>query len=166
MFCDGCGGALQPEQQFCARCGRQVVGQGTVAYPAASRVREHVRLLGILWMAMSAVNVLGGVVLGIVANTLLARSPDFTIPNFHAGFLPPMLTAVAGFILTKGLVEFLAGWGLLTHQTWARLLTLVLAFLALFHIPFGTALGIYSLWVLLPSESEREYEAMALQPAA
>lgn len=44
--------------------------------------------------------------------------------------------------------------------------TLVLAFLALFHVPFGTALGIYSLWVLLPSESEREYEAMEQQQAA
>ena len=166
MFCDGCGGALQPDQQFCMRCGRKVVGQVTLAYPAASRVRDHVRLLGILWMAMSAVNVLGGVILGIIANTLLAHSQNFTIPNFHAGFLPPLLTAVAGFILVKGLVGFLAGWGLLTHQAWARLVTLVLAFLALFHIPFGTALGIYSLWVLLPSESEREYQAMAQQQAA
>ena len=29
--------------------------------------------------------------------------------------------------------------------------------LNLVDIPFGTALGIYTLWVLIPEESEREY---------
>jgi hypothetical protein len=38
------------------------------------------------------------------------------------------------------------------------MLAIVLAFFALFHVPFGTALGIYTLWVLLPSEADREYE--------
>jgi hypothetical protein len=28
---------------------------------------------------------------------------------------------------------------------------------ALFSVPIGTALGVYTLWVLLPAESEREY---------
>jgi hypothetical protein len=37
------------------------------------------------------------------------------------------------------------------------MLTIVLAFIALFHVPFGTALGIYSLWVLLPAEADAEY---------
>jgi hypothetical protein len=36
-------------------------------------------------------------------------------------------------------------------------LTIVLAFLALFHIPLGTALGIYTLWVLLPEGTDAEY---------
>jgi hypothetical protein len=34
-----------------------------------------------------------------------------------------------------------AGWGLLRREPWARVLTIVLSFLALFHIPLGTALG-------------------------
>jgi hypothetical protein len=40
-------------------------------------------------------------------------------------------------------------------------LTLILAFISLFNIPFGTALGVYSLWVLLPAQSEREYDERA-----
>jgi hypothetical protein len=28
-------------------------------------------------------------------------------------------------------------------------------------LPFGTVLGIYTLWVLLPTESEREYHSTA-----
>jgi hypothetical protein len=35
----------------------------------------------------------------------------------------------------------------------------VLAFPSLFfNVPFGTALGIYTLWVLLPAESDVEYD--------
>jgi hypothetical protein len=52
-------------------------------------------------------------------------------------------------------------WGLLERQPWARVLGIVLAFLALLRIPFGTALGIYTLWVLLPESSGREYDALA-----
>jgi len=37
----------------------------------------------------------------------------------------------------------------------------VLAFFALLNIPLGTALGIYTLWVLLPLESGQEYEQLA-----
>jgi len=49
----------------------------------------------------------------------------------------------------------MAGWGLLQRAPWARLLALILAFLALFNVPFGTAIGVYTLWVLLPDESGR-----------
>jgi hypothetical protein len=37
----------------------------------------------------------------------------------------------------------------------------VLAFVELIHVPFGTALGIYTLWVLLPSQSDDEYKALS-----
>jgi hypothetical protein len=69
-------------------------------------------------------------------------------------------------MLIKAAAGFFAGWGLLRRQPWARLLTIVLSFLALFHIPLGTALGIYSLWVLLPAQSEREYEQAARSAGA
>ena len=47
------------------------------------------------------------------------------------------------------------------RQPWARVLGIVVGFLALIRIPFGTALGIYTIWVLLPESSAREYDAMA-----
>jgi hypothetical protein len=34
-------------------------------------------------------------------------------------------------------------------------------FVALLNVPIGTALGIYTLWVLLPRESDDEYQALA-----
>ena len=75
-------------------------------------------------------------------------------------------TLIGIAILVKAALGFLAGWGLLQREPWARILTIVLSFLALFNLPLGTALGIYSLWVLLPAQSEREYEQAARNPRA
>ena len=157
MFCDGCGTAVQPGQTFCSRCGKQIVGTVTSMAQPRGRVREHIHLLGILWLAISALNVIGGVVLFIIANTLFARGNSTGAP----GFLHPLLSAVAILILGKAALGFLAGWGLLQRESWARVVTLVLAFVSLFNVPFGTAVGVYTMWVLLPAESEREYESMA-----
>ena len=74
---------------------------------------------------------------------------------------------IAILLLAKAALGFLTGWGLLQREKWARILALMLAFVSLFtNIPFGTALGVYTMWVLLPQESEREYEALAERPAA
>lgn len=40
------------------------------------------------------------------------------------------------------------------------MLGIVIGILALVRFPFGTALGIYTLWVLAPNPSGREYDAM------
>jgi ABC-type spermidine/putrescine transport system permease subunit II len=72
----------------------------------------------------------------------------------------------AFFVLAKAVVGLIAGVGLLQRAPWARILALVLAFLSLINPPFGTALGIYTLWVLLPSASEEEYQRYQTASAA
>jgi len=69
-------------------------------------------------------------------------------------------------VLAKAAFGFMAGWGLLQREPWARILTLVLGFISLFNVPFGTAVGVYTLWVLLPQQSQEEYDAMAANRAA
>lgn len=59
-----------------------------------------------------------------------------------------------------GLLHLVLAWGLFERQPWARTLGLVLGIFALVRIPFGTALGIYTLWVLGPEHSAREWEQM------
>jgi hypothetical protein len=60
-----------------------------------------------------------------------------------------------------GAAHLLLAWGLFERQPWARTLGIVVSFLALLRMPFGTALGIYTLWVLLPESSAREYEVIS-----
>jgi hypothetical protein len=64
-------------------------------------------------------------------------------------------------VLAIAAMGFFTGWGLLQREAWARTVALVVGFVALLRIPLGTALGIYTLWVLLPSQSNEEYAAMA-----
>ena len=53
--------------------------------------------------------------------------------------------------------------GLLAHKLRLALtgLAIVLGFFVLFHFVLGTALGIYTLWVLLPAQSQIEYQRTA-----
>jgi hypothetical protein len=158
MFCDRCGTGIEGDQHYCNRCGKEITGPSIAGYPRRSRVQEHVRLLAILWFAMSAINALGGVVLIILANTLFYRRHYFGAPEDSTAFLHLLLTAIGIFVFAKAAAGFFAGWGLLQRQPWARILTLILGFISLLHIPFGTALGVYTLWVLLPAQAEEEYE--------
>jgi hypothetical protein len=53
------------------------------------------------------------------------------------------------------------------REPWARTLVLVLAFLVLFiNIPVGTAVGVYTMWVLLPAQSQEEYDVLVAARAA
>lgn len=161
MFCDACGTQLQTNQQHCSGCGKAISGT-IIGYPRRSRIQEHVRLLAILWFAFSAFEILQGLVLLILANTLFIHIAEQAAVNAGPdssplGFLHPLLTVVSLFVLAKAAAGFLAGWGLLHREPWGRVLALVLGFLSLIHVPFGTALGVYTLWVLLPAHSEEEY---------
>ena len=130
------------------------------------RVQGHIQLLGILWLAASALNSLGGLVLLILANTLFAHLHTMGASEAATSFLRPLLSVIGIFVLAKAAFGFLAGWGLMHREPWARILALVLGFVALFNIPVGTALGVYTLWVLLPAQSQQEYDALAGATAA
>jgi hypothetical protein len=169
MFCDQCGAPLVAGQQRCGRCGKEILGRIEAVYVRRNRVQEHFRLLGILWIAYSALHVIVGVVLIVVANTIFAPwsrmsggpPPEVTI------WLRPLLDCIAGFILVKGAAGFFAGWGLLQREPWARILALIIGFISLFtNIPIGTAMGVYTLWVLLPAQSDDEYRALTASQAA
>ena len=71
-------------------------------------------------------------------------------------------TWVAIVLGVFGVVHLILAWGLYERKQWARPLGLAIGVLALLRFPLGTALGIYTLWVLLPEVSAREYEQIAV----
>ncbi len=166
MFCDGCGTAVQPGQGFCSHCGKQIVGPVTALPGRPRRVQSNLHMLAILWLAFSAFNTISGVVVYLLANTLFAHLHQFGAPEAPTSFLRPLLSVIGIFVLAKAALGFIAGWGLLHREPWGRVLALVLGFISLFNIPFGTAIGIYTLWVLLPAQSEEEYQSLAAARAA
>src|SRR5271170_6370973 len=84
MFCDQCGGQLQVGATRCGRCGKPVLGLIALR---RSRVREHVRLLGILWMAYSSLYVVAGVGALVLAQVVFGGT-------FHINGGPPPAVTV------------------------------------------------------------------------
>jgi hypothetical protein len=66
-------------------------------------------------------------------------------------------------LLAGGGVNAWAGRALARREPAGRIVVLALAVLNLFVLPFGTALGIYALWVLLHNETRLMFEATRSQ---
>ena len=159
VFCNACGKELPPGQQFCGACG-QPVGVAAVQ----NRVAHHFQMLGILWLIYGSLELIGGVVLLFVSHVIfghVTRLANPNQPNPIPDFLQPLLSTIAVFVLAKAAACLTGGVGLLQRAPWARILVLVVAFVSLINVPLGTALGIYTLWVLLADNGQRQYEALA-----
>lgn len=164
MFCNFCGAQLQSDQRFCGACGGAVAG-GPPPPSAVGRVAGQARTLGILWIAFAAIRFLRG------GRTLFGASvARFVGLNwFDDGpwgwpvghFVPAILASVGMLSLILAAAGFALGWGLLERRPWARTLGIVAGVIALLNPPLGTALGIYTLWVLAPGEAETEWRRIA-----
>ena len=123
---------------------------------------HHVHLLGILWFALSAVNLMGGLFLLILGSTLFPHLREIrgVPPDVPTHFLTYLFSTLGIVLLAKALCGFIAAWGLLQRESWARMVVLVLAFISLFNIPLGTGLGVYTLWALLSRQSQQQYDAL------
>ena len=169
MFCDSCGAVIQPSQNHCTQCGKAILGP---VHAGTGRVARHGHLLGIFWIAYSALHLIGGTVLLILANTLFAHLGSFLPPDAPPQaasvplFLRPLLSFIGILLITKAVVGIIAGVGLLQRQSWARILTLIVGVISLLNIPLGTALGVYTLWVLMAPNADEEYRAMVKSAGA
>jgi hypothetical protein len=152
MYCNSCGTQVSPSAAFCAKCGKSM-GTGNLM-PRQGRIAGHVRLLGILWLAISALRLIPGLFLVAIGSTRV-------LPPDVPGFVQALLPMIGLFFLAIAGIGIAIGAGLLMRQPWARMLTIVFGAISLIDIPFGTALGIYTLWVLLPAESEEEYRSIS-----
>jgi hypothetical protein len=118
----------------------------------------HVKVLAVLYIVLSALGLLGALFLMVGVGTAAglvgaaAESGDAAVAIPIIGIAG---TALVGFLLLLSLPGLITGFGLLKYRPWARILGLVLSALNLINIPFGTALGIYGLWVLLNKDTER-----------
>ena len=164
MYCQHCGTLAQPEQRFCAQCGRAVAIAPLP--PVDNRVGRHIKLLSILWIARGALNALGGISILIFGRFFAPFLMDALKGIPFVGVITAAIMASGWITLALAAANVAVGVGLLNYESWGRPLAIVMAFLALIHPPLGTALGIYTLWVLLPSRSEQEYEKMATRAAA
>lgn len=130
-------------------------------------MREHIRILGILNIIMGGlVALLGCFILlltGGFATFLGAAIRNGYGDSADGAMAAPIIAtvglAVAIFFILLSLPSIIGGWGLLRFKSWSRILMIVVSVLSLFHVPLGTALGVYGLWVLFSEDARRILES-------
>lgn len=187
MICAQCGAAMVQDARFCARCGAPVViraappegfgtpvGRAPMGGPAAAygggwatgwgRVARQARTLGVLWCCFAGWRLLSGLLALVAFRTFVLGHGRFGGWFFPQG--PPMpwmaglMPVIVGATVMGSALSLLAGWALLTRQSWARVLAIVAAVLSLLKFPLGTALGVYTLVVLARPGARQEWDAV------
>lgn len=116
------------------------------------------------------INIVAALQIGLSVFNLIIALLIFTLFKLIIGFvdepgvemvLSIIANVVAVFFVIISLPGIFAGLGLFKRQEWARILTLVLSVIGIFNFPFGTAIGIYSIWALVQPEIVAEFNSTA-----
>ena len=118
-------------------------------------MEQHMKILGILNIVYASF----GILVALVILAVFGGSAGIVAANHDpdAATAIPILGAI-GLVIIVCVAIFtapaiVAGIGLLKFKTWARPWTIVASILHLLSIPFGTALGVYGLWVMFKDET-------------
>lgn len=158
MYCDVCGAKLEVGQNFCRACGKAMSAAAPPVAPVRPRVASHLRLLAVLWIVRGVLHLIPGLFLRSFSRWGFPAE----LPMDARHFLHPLLNGIGWLLLLGAGLCFVAAWGLLDRAPWARGYTIIVGAISLVEFPFGTALGIYTLWVLLPESSDIEYRQLAM----
>jgi hypothetical protein len=129
-------------------------------------VRSHVNLLGILQLTWGGMGLLLGASLLLLAGGAAAIARTAPADPMTAGFTAILFVVFAVALALGGWANAWVGRALRQHRSPGRTGALVLAVMNLFVLPFGTALAIYTFWVLLHDEARALFLNNGTQPAA
>ena len=127
-------------------------------------MHTHVKVLGVLQIALGAMGLFGAAVLMVVFGGAAgiagaAADPDAAIAMPIIGITG---AALVTFLIVLSLPSVIIGIGLLRIRPWARIGGIVISILGLMAIPFGTIVGAYGLWVLFSADTERLFTGQAI----
>jgi hypothetical protein len=127
-------------------------------------IAQHVTVLGWLYVASGLIGFVATCLFMFLFTGLGAAAND------RQG-TPVLLTIglmVGGFVALAALPALLAGIGLLRRRAWGRILALIVGLFQLPGFPIGTALGLYTFWVLFqdaaPAYFARPAASTAITP--
>jgi hypothetical protein len=170
MYCSGCGQALAPGQGFCPQCGRPVAPPVPTIPGLDFQLQNYagkVKALAVVWFIYAGFSMLAGFAgLAFVQAFLSGRFGPWMHSPFVQGPLPPewLGPAIIHFawviLVLRAALMIVAAWGLLERTQWGRIVAIVAAFLSLLKFPFGTALGIWTLVMLLGYRNTTLYQTL------
>jgi hypothetical protein len=170
MFCSGCGHTLEQGQHVCPQCGRPIAPPPPPVPNLAFELGNYanrVRALSTVWFIYGGLVLLTGFIGMAFAKAFLthgfgpfAHGPWSREFPFGPGFGSAILHFAWIMIVVRAGLALAAGWGLMEHAPWGRVVAIVAAFLSLLKIPFGTAIGIWTLVMLLGYRNTSLYDQL------
>jgi hypothetical protein len=112
-------------------------------------MKQHVTVAGALNIGLGAL----GLLIACLVFVILIWVGQVADDADAARILDFVAVVVSAFLVVISLPGIVGGLGLLQGREWARILVLILSVLNLFNIPIGTAIGAYSIWVLMQQET-------------
>jgi hypothetical protein len=119
---------------------------------------DFVAGLFIVWGVLTSLIGVSTLALGVGAVAVLASSGRQA--SFAAGLTAAAFTTLAIIAIIWGLAHVAVGIPLRRRRHWSRLGALMLGSVDLLLLPYGTALGIYALWVLLRDDGKKLFETI------
>jgi hypothetical protein len=116
-------------------------------------MRPHVHLLGLLQLAWGGMGLLLAASLLLLAGGAAAIARTTGGDTFTATFTALLFVVFAAALALGGWANAWAGRAIRQHRAAGRTGALGLSVVNLFVLPFGTALAIYTYWVLLHNEA-------------
>ncbi len=111
-------------------------------------MEKHINIVAAIRIAVSILYL----IIGVAGFIILRIVGDITNEQ-EATFILSIIANIALiFFIVISIPGLIAGFGLLKHKEWARILTLILSVLDLLNFPLGTAIGVYSIWALTNNE--------------
>jgi hypothetical protein len=128
-------------------------------------MKNHIQIVAALHIAMGALSLLGAIavfaVLGLAGGIVVSQGE-----HQAGGIIGIVAVVLGGFLAVLALPGIIGGWALFAGRSWGRPFVMVLGVIHLINIPFGTALGIYTLWALLREPPRQTPSASVIQPSA
>ena len=145
---------LRPEEAPAAEVKEEEKGEkkaAKVPMPAdRETMQKHIQLLGGLYLVFSAIFL----VAAIIVFAFVAGGGWISGDEGVIAITTIIATIVAGVLVLISAPGIICGVGLIRFRPWARILAVVLGVLNLINFPFGTALGIYTIWVMMNPTTE------------
>ena len=114
-------------------------------------MKQHYKILGILYLVYGGLNILIGFVIGgllKIVNNMPMDPEEATILGIVSTIVPIVLIVIS-------LPNIIAGIGLLNNKRWALIMGVILSIFNIMNMPFGTGLSVYSIYVLVKEEDEK-----------
>jgi len=115
-----------------------------------NETEKHVTIIGTLYISFSIPLLIAAIIAfaSVVGGGLLSEDPE------AIGVTSVVGTSIFMLLTAFAFPGIICGIGILKKKSWARVFALILGCMNLFAIPFGTALGIYTIWFFVSDDAQ------------